>query len=164
MQVVYELADSHVALLRKRYGKLVHGELPELKEPVFVVGDASANFVLNNGIRPQIVVYDRKVERRRVPEDMELAINEFEVPEVCVKNPQSTITKQLLDAIRQGLKKRSKIFVDGEDDLAAVAILALAESGTLLYGLPGEGMVVMDVRKGKKELKKVLESIKIQQD
>ncbi len=164
MEVLYRLKEEHIAMLRAEYGPVVKREVPEMEKPVFVVGDASANFLLNQGVRPQIVVYDRKVERRRVPEEMEVAINEFDVREVEVENPKSTITRALVEAIREGLKRRLKIKVKGEDDLAALAIIGVAEKGTVVYGMPHQGMAVVDVEKAKGELKKILEGIEFQKE
>lgn len=159
MKVLYRLVPEHTLLFRARYGPVLKGELPELREPVIVVGDASANFVLNNGIRPQVVIYDRICERRAVPKDMEIAINDFDVRELTVENPQGTVTKELIDALRQGISEKIKIMVKGEEDLAAVAVLSVFESGTLVYGLPGEGMTAVDIASTRKKLMPIIKQI-----
>lgn len=159
MEVIYTLKREHIPLLRERYGRLVRGELPKIEGPIFVVGDASANFVLNNGLRPQIIIYDRKVERRQVPKDLELAINDYDIKEIKVKNPQSTLTHELVEAVKVGLNGKVKIFVEGEDDLTALAIIALAKKGTLLYGLPKAGMLIVDINEAKKHLKSIIDEI-----
>jgi uncharacterized protein (UPF0218 family) len=43
-------------------------------------------------------------------------------------------------------KGRTKLLVEGEEDLAALVCVALAPTGTcLVYGLPGQGMVLVRI-------------------
>ncbi len=73
-------------------------------------------------------------------------------PGVKVTNPPGHITKQLVDAVAdayKGIIKDSKqriIQVDGEEDLAGVPAILLAPLGTIvLYGQPGEGVVLVQI-------------------
>jgi uncharacterized protein (UPF0218 family) len=65
-----------------------------------------------------------------------------------VTNPPATLSRALLDALRTALDRDDPtvIEVDGEEDLAALpAILATPEGGCVVYGQPGEGMVLVPV-------------------
>jgi uncharacterized protein (UPF0218 family) len=67
---------------------------------------------------------------------------------VVVSNPPGRITPGLVDEARKAMKRkrRTKMLVKGEEDLAALVCVALAPSGTcLVYGLPGEGMVLVKI-------------------
>ena len=81
-------------------------------------------------------------------------IKDFQANEIRVKNPAGYITGGLYGAIDKALKSdgKFKIFVDGEEDLAALAAIDLAPIGSLvIYGQPGEGMVLVNVDKKSKE-------------
>jgi uncharacterized protein (UPF0218 family) len=65
-----------------------------------------------------------------------------------VKNPAATLTKGLIDVIRDSLNsdERVKIIVDGEEDLATLPAILYAPLGSaVVYGQPDEGSVLVDV-------------------
>jgi hypothetical protein len=65
-----------------------------------------------------------------------------------VKNPAATLTKELIDVIRDSLNsdERVKIIVDGEEDLATLPAILYAPLGSaVVYGQPDEGSVLVDV-------------------
>lgn len=67
---------------------------------------------------------------------------------IKVKNPPGTITDQAWSAIEKASNscRRTKIHVDGEEDLLAlVAILTVPLNSIVLYGQPLQGVVVVRV-------------------
>ena len=65
---------------------------------------------------------------------------------VAVDNPAGTIARELLDAMCEGLDSDGTTLVDveGEEDLAALpVVLMVAESASVVYGQPDEGMVLV---------------------
>ena len=65
-----------------------------------------------------------------------------------VKNPAATITKDLIDLIRESLHGTThvKIVVEGEEDLATLPAILYAPLGSVVvYGQPNEGSVLVDV-------------------
>jgi hypothetical protein len=103
--------------------------------------------MLEQGLQPDIMVYDLRTERH----DMrELAAKLPYLPgrERHVKNPAGRIMPGLVRAIEKALASRQKVklMVEGEEDLASLVIAALAPDGTqLLYGLPKKGIVSVNV-------------------
>lgn len=128
---------------------LIRGQSPRL---IICVGDKTSEKILALGILPKICIYDGKIMRKdiKIPD----IIKNFTANEIRAKNPAGYITQELFNAIDKALTSNGnfKIFVDGEEDLAAIAAVDLAPIGSLvLYGQPGEGMVIVRVDKKSKE-------------
>ncbi|MHC1627071.1 MAG: GTP-dependent dephospho-CoA kinase family protein [Methanoculleaceae archaeon] len=66
---------------------------------------------------------------------------------LTAKNPAGTITTALTSAIEDALSDPPAIiFVEGEEDLAVLPLaLAAPDGALLLYGQPGEGVVVREI-------------------
>jgi len=76
-----------------------------------------------------------------------------------VKNPAGTLTDELIDALGLALADPpTLIYVEGEEDLAVIPlVMAAEEGGVVLYGQPGEGVVVREVDgKAKEKAKEML--------
>jgi uncharacterized protein (UPF0218 family) len=74
--------------------------------------------------------------------------------EIFVDNPPGVITEDLIDVVHDAIKSEDhvRIFVRGEEDLAALpAILLAPEGSVVLYGQPDEGVVFVSITKSKKE-------------
>jgi uncharacterized protein (UPF0218 family) len=74
---------------------------------------------------------------------------------VFVNNPAGTLTEEIWDvmneAVAQAPINRTKISIDGEEDLITlVAVLSAPEGSFVVYGQPREGMVVIKVTSEKK--------------
>jgi uncharacterized protein (UPF0218 family) len=63
---------------------------------------------------------------------------------LTAKNPPGTITDELAEAIGDLVRNPpGVIFVDGEEDLAVIPLVLAAPAGAaILYGQPGEGVVL----------------------
>lgn len=144
--------------LKKPFGNLIRDtDKFNLKSSklIICVGDKTSERILSIGVSPKICIYDGRIMREniKIPE----IISNFEATEIRVKNPAGYITKGLFDAIGRALKSDGnfKIFVDGEEDLAALAAVDLAPIGSLvIYGQPKGGMVIVNVGKRSREFVK----------
>jgi len=113
--------------------------------PLVAVGDVVTVHLLDAGHRPDVAVVDGRTERERVDESID---RRLPAADIEVSNPPATLSRALLDALRTALDRDEPtvIEVDGEEDLAALpAILAAPVGGCVVYGQPGEGMVLVPV-------------------
>ena len=75
------------------------------------------------------------------------------IDNIQVVNPAGTISESLWKAIEFTLLgiKNTKITVEGEEDLATLAVIRMAPDGAkVIYGMPDRGMVVVDVNQQSK--------------
>jgi len=113
--------------------------------PVIAVGDVVTAHLENAGHRPDLAVIDERTERSPVNDDVRTAITP---PDRTVENPAATITGGMVTAMRSALERDSPttLLVDGEEDLAALpAVILVPTDGSVVYGQPGEGMVLVSV-------------------
>ena len=143
--------------MEERIGLLITGEIPlpyhvlkkMLKgEKVIAIGDVVVENLLKVGIEPAMMIVDGRSLREPLGTTIEC--------DITVKNPQSEITAELIEAIKKGYKK---IFVEGEEDLASLPAILYADKNSLIvYGQPSEGiMVIRPTEENKKKVKKTLE-------
>lgn len=138
--------------------------LADAGEPIVTVGDIVTYHLLEADHRPAVAIVDRKSKRERVEREIIEAIEVFD-DRIDVANPQSTITDDLLEAIARALDASGStvIVVDGEEDLAALpAVIATPMGGSVVYGQPDEGMVLVpitdDTRQRCRELIEAMQS------
>jgi len=142
------LPDDLRLVLRRPLGPLfkdVDEALKTMGKPKLLVsvGDVVTAELVKRGILPDLAIIDHRVKRVPIPEEMK-ALLSWPVTTVKVNNPRSTITNELLEAIK--LPKPLRIEIDGEDDLAALACgFLLPEGSLILYGQPEEGVVAISV-------------------
>lgn len=147
-RVVARLPDDLRDDLKRPMGPVftdVDSLLGDAGEPLVAVGDVVTAHLERAGHRPALAVVDERTERSPVDERVRAAIS---APDTTVENPAATLTVDLLDAMRAGLAGESPttVLVDGEEDLAALpAVLLVPEGGSVVYGQPGEGMVLVAV-------------------
>ncbi|MDG6256754.1 MAG: GTP-dependent dephospho-CoA kinase family protein [Methanomicrobiaceae archaeon] len=140
---MYRLPDRHRDALREPFGLL----FPDLGDAsgvlegrhVYSVGDVVTHNLLQRGVAPDVAIidgYTQRVPCTRTPI--------FLAPRLVVKNPPGTITEALIEAIRYAVAHPPVlIFVEGEEDLAVIPLVIEAPSGSaIVYGQPGEGVVV----------------------
>lgn len=122
------------------------------------VGDIVTLDILDTGRVPDLSIIDYMTQRMPM-EQVKEQFSRFEQPEVVVRNPMSQITRELWDAIEDGYAnpRNLRIVVDGEEDMAALACIALAPPGTtVIYGIPNRGASVHHVDA---ELKQLVDSV-----
>ncbi|SVE28012.1 uncharacterized protein METZ01_LOCUS480866, partial [marine metagenome] len=73
---------------------------------------------------------------------------------VHVQNKAGTISNELWKSIKNNISNNlnTKIVVDGEEDLATLAVISMVQLGAkVIYGMPNRGMVVVDVNQQEKK-------------
>ena len=147
--VTLKLPIAMRELLRWPLGSLVHGPdiLPAIgrASPVVTVGDFCTLDLAARGRTPDVVVVDFKTKRQEDPELRE-ALQRIGDVVVRVTNPAGTIASDAWPALSEAFKSKQRVRVEvrGEEDLLALVCIALApESAAVLYGLPGQGVVVV---------------------
>ncbi len=126
---------------------LSESSLPDIldsKKPIISVGDVVSLTLRKYGITPDLSVYDGMTERREMTEFANLVKSEG-WDEVVVQNPAGMITCEMFEAIKEALAGKTQIIrVVGEEDLATLPCMILAPVGSsIVYGWPGEGMMVI---------------------
>ena len=119
--------------------------LADAGKPLVTVGDMVTYHLLEAGRVPDLALVDEKTKRSAVDSEVADAITGFDRT-VEVANPAGTLTRELLDAMRDGLDSdgTTLVDVDGEEDLAALpVVLMLPENASVVYGQPDEGMVLV---------------------
>ncbi len=167
------LPEELRSLLKNPLGTLCRGNGLECVEAmrsellaskkIAAVGDMTTFFLLEASIVPDLAVVDNKTKRMPVPDEVVRSLMHNGYRTVKVENPAATLTKELIDQIRESLKgeERVKIVVEGEEDLATLPAILFAPSGSVVvYGQPNEGSVMVKVTPEKKKyIKKLMDKM-----
>jgi len=126
-------------------------ELIEKEKPskIISVGDAVSDSLTRHGFSPQVLIVDNRVMRKVI---QPIALDADQT--LHVKNPPGTLTEEAWTVIKDALKgkRRTKVLVDGEEDLLTlVAVLCAPENSLVVYGQPREGIVVVKVTEKTRE-------------
>jgi len=128
---------------------------------IISVGDVAGETLIKSGFAPKVCIYDGKTLRKEIVVDPK--VRGYGVREVKVRNPAGFLLPEVFDALRGllSLPGESRLFVEGEEDLTALAAVMEAPVGALVvYGQPSEGMVVVEVDgKIKSKVQKILEGM-----
>lgn len=149
-EVVVELQQSLRSELKDPLGPIytdASALLAEADRPLVTVGDVVTYHVLEAGETPAVALVDEQTERSAVSPEIAETIDSFEGFEDgrVVSNPAATLTAELLTELRGAIEseRSTLIEVDGEEDLAALPAVVLVPAGaSVVYGQPGEGMVL----------------------
>jgi len=120
--------------------------LADAGTPLVAVGDIVTYHLLSAGRVPEVALVDERTKRSAVDPEVTDTISGFD-RRVDVDNPPGTLTRGLLDALRESVAAdgTTLVDVDGEEDLAALpAVLAVPVGGCVVYGQPDEGMVLVE--------------------
>ncbi len=137
-------------------------ELIEEEKPLMVisVGDIVSDNMMKHGVSPQVLIVDNKVMREPItpiPVQVDQTLH--------AKNPPGTLTNEAWSVMREALKrkKRTKILVEGEEDLLTLAaVLCAPENSFVVYGQPYEGIVVVKVTEQEKEtVRQIVEAMEL---
>ena len=121
---------------------------------IITVGDATTERIVSFGITPDIAVIDG-VERRSV---RDRSIN-YRAKEMFCTNPAGMISDEAIEVLQKALEASTpiRIKVQGEEDLLALPLFAMAPKGSVvLYGQPLEGMVLVNINEEKQNQAKEL--------
>ena len=117
--------------------------LDEAGEPLVAIGDVVTHHLLEAGHRPALAVVDGRTKREPAAHPV-ASVADADEADVTLENPPATLTAELLEALREGLAGDDpvRVLVDGEEDLAAVPVSAIApDRASVVDGQPGAGMV-----------------------
>jgi len=132
-------------------------------ELLISVGDVTTHNLQKAGLIPHLGIIDNIIERNPASYDVV-----YDNVTLNVKNPPGVITDELQETIKKAFKLVKSgfhvlILVDGEEDLAVLPCILTAPSGSLvLYGQPGEGLVVCEVDKVINKVKKFKDKLEEQ--
>ena len=155
--------------LKEPMGQLVNEKklLNLLKNEKYIVsiGDLVTYTILKNDIEPIFCVVDFKTRRGKCPIEIVKLIKSFGKKSITIKNPPGIISDDLWKVIEIAFENLEadtlRIEIDGEDDLASLAVIYLAPKDvTIIYGLPDKGvLVVKPTFENKKKVKEILEKM-----
>ena len=123
--------------------KLKNYILEEKPSTVISVGDVVSQNIVEAGISVDILIVDNKTMRKTIQ-----PITAIAQQTLYTKNPPGTITDQAWDTIKEALKLKvkTKIIVEGEEDLLTlVTVLSAPEDALVVYGQPKVGIVLVKV-------------------
>ncbi len=115
---------------------------------VYTVGDIVTENLIEAGITPALAIIDGHSMRSPTNRPPPLFSKRF-----YARNPPGTLTMELLEALSEAVKEpEALIIVEGEEDLAVIPLVIAAPDGVIiLYGQPGEGVVLNEVDERAKE-------------
>ncbi|MEM0097904.1 MAG: DUF359 domain-containing protein [Conexivisphaerales archaeon] len=126
-------------------------KIKELNGKVVIsVGDRTTERLEEMGVNPKVEIVDGMEQRK----SRALPAKDTDI-KIVVKNPQGSITASSIDAIKCAIRieRRTRIIVEGEEDLLAIPCIIHSKSGWIIaYGQPNEGMVIVKVEDGIKRV------------
>jgi len=163
------LPDNLRDRLKEPMGELVDEKrlLKLLKDEKYIVsiGDQVTYTILKNDFEPVFCIVDFKTHRGGCSSEIVELIKSFGKKSVVVQNPSGAISDDLWRVVElafENLEAGSlRIEVDGEEDLASLAVIYLAPRDvTIIYGLPNKGvLVVKPTNQNKKKVKEILDEM-----
>ncbi len=172
---MYVLTDRLRAALKVPLGTLIPNEErtegrigPLLSAPLVLVGDVTASVMTNMGFVPDLILVDNHTKRgKEIPTLMVTPGMTMKV-----KNEAGVIGPELMKAITESVRYITLqdevqgpilIEVEGEEDLATLACLdLLPKGGTVVYGQPDAGLVVVKVDPAiKRKVKEMLREMEV---
>ena len=155
-EVVAELPDALRGELKKPLGPVYTDAetlLADADSPLVAVGDIVTYHLLEADARPDAALVDGRTERERVDREVREAVAGFD-DRLEAANPAATLSTTLLEALGEAVRRPGSVVVavDGEEDLAALpAVLVAPDGAAVVYGQPGEGMVLAAVDDARRE-------------
>ena len=156
-------------LLKEPIGLLVDEkklvEILKNEKYIVSVGDQVTYTLLKYDIKPFMGIVDYKTRRGSCSDDVKKLIKSFGRKTFAVENPPGCISDDLWNIIGFAFEDLTSgnilIEVEGEEDLASLAVIYLAPSVvTIIYGLPDRGvLVVKPTSEVKQKIKKVLDEM-----
>ena len=122
---------------------------------IATIGDICTLKIFDEIREPELCIIDMKTKR-----DTPLDVTQKDKMEkigkrrINVDNKAGTISKELWASIDEAIKTHinTKIVVNGEEDLATLAVISMVKIGAkVIYGMPDKGMVVVDVNQQEKK-------------
>jgi uncharacterized protein (UPF0218 family) len=152
-------------LLKKPLGELI--DLADQNAPVekiakaklvIAVGDATSRSLRSRGRSADIELIDGKEQRK------EVTLEASHQRTVKVSNPAGEITIEAMNTLKRVLPAGRKltIIIDGEEDLLTIPAALYSPLGSIvLYGQPGRGVVMLEVKPElKQRMRKLLRDLR----
>jgi uncharacterized protein (UPF0218 family) len=153
-EVVVELQQALRPELKEPMGPIytdAEALLTDAGTPIVAVGDIVTYHLTTADHTPAVALVDGRTKRAAVEDHIKDAIDGDRFDnEIEVANPPATLSAALLSGLDEALSNAAAgettvVVVDGEEDLAALPAIATApEDGSVVYGQPDEGMVLVD--------------------
>jgi len=127
--------------------------LADAGSPIIAVGDVVTYHLVAADAPPKVAVVDGKTEREAVTEAVAGGRPDADRTVEVASDP-GTISEALLEALVEAIDAEGStlLSVDGEEDLATLpAVVAAPVGASVVYGQPGEGMVLANVTSALKE-------------
>jgi uncharacterized protein (UPF0218 family) len=140
------LIDGPVEESMKRLKEFIEEEKPSL---IVSVGDVVSRDMIEHDISLNVLIVDNKVMRKPI---QPITVDADQT--LYAKNPPGAITEEAWAAIRNAIEQKgqTRVMVDGEEDLLALAaVLSAPEDALVVYGQPHRGIVVIKVTEETKE-------------
>lgn len=168
MQYVYQIVEEDKDFFREELGKVLNGKSVVQKakkiidgKKLYCVGDRSSSTFIEEGIVPDLFIWDGKVERKV----KDLGLDSVDVRKYETVNPKGKITVDAYETIKKAMENMpAKIKVKGEEDLLATCVMHLADVGDcVVYGLPNKGLTVVEITENlKSRVNQIIDFEKIQ--
>lgn len=127
--------------------------LGDAGSPIIAVGDVVTYHLVAADAPPKVAVVDGKTEREAVTQEIAGGRPDADRTVEVASDP-ATVSVELLEALVESIDAEGStlLSVDGEEDLATLpAVLAAPIGASVVYGQPGEGMVLANVTSSLKE-------------
>ena len=148
------LTEELRSSLKQPLGKLLRGSGREIYEEiaatisskrpprVIFVGDSVSKRAVAEGVRRDVMIVDNK-EKRTQTKPLDARTTRI----FRVRNDAGTIGSEPWAAVEEAIESGDAIMiVEGEEDLLTLVAMAVAPLGSfVIYGQPGEGLVVVEV-------------------
>lgn len=138
--------------LKKPFGELVvekekiFEKLSKAKKPLIAVGDYCNFNLIGMGFLPEIIVIDFKIKRVEINNEMKQFFSQYIKNSFVVFSPPGKLSEELEDSVKKVLQEqKGSILVLGEEDLSSLLFMAYAKKGTLVYGQPDQGLVIVSL-------------------
>ncbi|MBD3261196.1 MAG: DUF359 domain-containing protein [Candidatus Altiarchaeales archaeon] len=152
------LTDKLRVELKKPLGEVVLNPLDAGEyDTIVCVGDKASSTFIESGFKPKIIVYDGKTAREEI--GVSDSIKNYRAKKVSIKNEAGRLNAESFEVFNIAFSddKPTKIFVEGEEDLLALAAIDKApDEALIVYGQPGAGLVLVET---KKEIKRRVRQI-----
>ncbi len=144
------LKPEQRAGLKEPFGPIVQ----DMQAGAITVGDQCSSKAIASGLEPTVVIYDRHIKRAPAPKEVSDAIDAYGVNAIKVINDAGTLSDDAANAVKEALQGngRTKIEVEGEEDLLVLLVIENAPLGTIVYyGQPNEGIVEITITEDTKK-------------
>ena len=148
-EMTQELKDTNDRIYKNAPAKLSDAKC------IITVGDVCTIKIYEQARMPDLSIIDFKTKRNRpLSLEQKNIMKQIGKKIVNVNNNAGTISDELWNAIEIAISDdvKTRIVVEGEEDLATLAAISLANLGAkVIYGMPDKGMVVVDVNQRSKK-------------